>query len=70
MFSEAHVAAASASASVSNGSRPLGNAPAYRETTKVFGPAETAPVEVVAQPENNAANNIRSVYFILFLVVE
>lgn len=66
LFSEAHLALASASASVSRGSRPLGNAPACRETKNVFSPAETAPVDVVAQPEMNTAENKKTACFINF----
>ena len=57
---DAQVEAASASASVSNGSRPLGNAPAWRETTKVSGPAATAPVDVVAHPLENARDCVQN----------
>ena len=60
-LSEAQVDAASASASVSNGSRPLGNAPAWRETTNVSGPAETAPVDVVAHPVKKTIATAKSV---------
>lgn len=66
-FNEVHVVTASASASVSSGSRPLGNAPACRETTNVSGPADIAPVDVVAQPDNNANRVIRKAIFILSL---
>ena len=59
-FRDAQVDAASASASVSNGSRPLGKAPAWRETTKVSGPAATAPVDVVAQPLTKISEMARS----------
>ena len=49
-LSDPQVAAASDNASVNNGSRPLGKAPACLETTKVSGPADTEPVEIVAHP--------------------
>jgi hypothetical protein len=66
-----HVAAASDSASVSNGSRPLGKAPACLETTNVLGPAATEPVEVVAHPETrvSTASTDMSWIFMLFSMV-
>lgn len=63
-FRDPHVDAASASASVSRGSRPLGRAPAWRETTKVSGPAATEPVDVVAQPLTKASSTNRNTVFI------
>lgn len=51
LVNDPHVATASDSASVSNGSRPLGKAPACLETINVSDPAATEPVDVVAHPE-------------------
>jgi len=62
-FSDAQVEAASARASVSKGSRPLGNAPACRDTTKVSGPAETDPVDVVAHPANATTGSSKRSWF-------
>jgi hypothetical protein len=66
-FIAAHVVPASANASVKSGSRPLGNAPACRETTNVSGPADTDPVDVVAQPASTANEAPSKSIFIIAL---
>ena len=68
LFSAAHAVVASVRASGRTGSRPDGNAPACRETTKVLGPAETAPVVVEAHPARNAARQKEEhIYFKCFI---
>ncbi len=63
-FNPPQVAEASPRASAKSGSRPLGNAPACRDTIKVSWPAEIAPVEVVAQPARAKKGKAKNINFI------
>jgi hypothetical protein len=62
----AHFVFASAIASAKSGSRPLGNAPAWRDTTKVSLPAAIGPVLEVAHPTSDNAATSGKARFIHF----